>query len=93
MLDVLYFAPPGAAIAAIDPAVGDVPSLARSGTEKGNTAQSQLIAVGQGETRTVSYTVQLPAGPLGALELRHTPTAGQTPVTVDASCDALFGTS
>ena len=91
MLDVLFFAPPGAKIVSISPSKGDVHSLGRAGVEKGNTAVSEMISVPQGKTRTVSYTVQLPGGPLGALELRHTPTVTDTPVTVDASCTALMG--
>ena len=43
-----------------------------------------------GESRTISYEVQLPEGPLGPLELRHTPGPNNTEVTVDASCGALF---
>ena len=93
MLNTLFFAPPGAKIVSISPAKGDVKSLGRTGVEKGNTAVSELIAVPQGKSRTVSYTVQLPDGPLGALELRHTPTVGDTPVTVDASCSALMGSA
>jgi hypothetical protein len=34
--------------------------------------------------------VQLPEGPLGPLQLRHTPTASDTPVTIDPSCGELF---
>ncbi len=89
MLDTLFFAPPGATITAIDPGDGDIPSLSRSGVENGNVGESRLVTLGEGQTRTVSYTVQLPAGPLGPLDLRHTPTANDTPVTVDSSCDAF----
>jgi hypothetical protein len=49
-----------------------------------------LVTLGQGESRTVSYSVQLPGGPLGSLDLRHTPTAGDTPVTIDPSCDPFL---
>jgi len=89
MLDTLFFAPPGASITSIDPGDGDIPSLARSGNENGNAAESRMITVGPGESRTVTYTVQLPGGPLGPLDLRHTPTASATPVTIDASCAPL----
>lgn len=68
----------------------DVASLSRSGVENGNTGESRMVTVGQNETRTVSYTVQLPSGPLGPLDVRHTPTASDTPVTVDASCDPFL---
>lgn len=90
MLDVLFFAPPGAEILSITPENGDIPSLSRSGVEKGNRAESRLVTVAQGETRTVSYTIRFGEGPLGALNLRHTPTVTDTPVSVDASCEALF---
>lgn len=90
MLDTLFFAPPGATITAMDPSDGDIPSLSRSGRENGNTGESRMVTLGQNETRTVSYTVQLPGGPLGPLDLRHTPTASDTPVTVDASCDPFL---
>ncbi|MEV7873743.1 DUF4012 domain-containing protein [Microbacterium sp. NPDC089188] len=89
MLDTLFFAPPGATITAMDPSEGDVPSLSRSGVQNGNVGESRLVTLGQGQTRTVSYTVQLPAGPSGPLDLRHTPTASDTPVTIDPSCDVF----
>lgn len=90
MLDTLFFAPPGATITTMDPAEGDISSLSRTGAENGNTGESRMVTLGQDETRTVSYTVQLPAGPLGPLDLRHTPTANETPVTIDASCDPFL---
>jgi hypothetical protein len=89
MLNTLFFAPPGATITAMDPADGDIPSLSRSGVESNNTGESRMVTLGQNENRTVSYTVQLPAGPLGPLDLRHTPTANDTSVSIDASCDAF----
>lgn len=58
--------------------------------EKGNAAVSKTVFVGQGETETVSFTAALPAGDLGPLRLRHTPTATATPVTIDPTCSALF---
>ena len=90
ILDVLFFAPPGAQITQTVPARGDVARWERSGVEKGNTAVSKTVFIGKGETETVSFTAVLPAGDLGPLRLRHTPTAGSTPVTIDASCNALF---
>jgi hypothetical protein len=90
MLDVVYFAPPGATIVQTTPAEGEVGDWERSGSEKGSTAVSHTVFVPQGETVTASYTVALPAGDLGPLNLRHTPTANATSVTIDASCDALF---
>ncbi len=93
LIDTLFFAPPGATIVSVDPGDGDVPGLDRAGTEKGSTAVSKLVALAQDETRTVSYTVQFPAGELGPLDLRHTPTASATPVNIDASCAAMFPAS
>ena len=90
MLDVLFFAPPGAQITSTDPAVGQVARWERSGVEKGNTALSKTVFVPKNQTVTVSYTVALPQGELGPLNLRYTPTANATPVTIDSSCDALF---
>ena len=90
MLDVLFFAPPGAQIVQTDPARGEVPRWERSGIEKGNTALSKTVFVAKDETITVAYTVAFPEGELGPLHLRHTPTARSTQVTIDASCDALF---
>jgi hypothetical protein len=90
MLDVLFFAPPGAEITSTTPAKGQVPRWERTGVEKGNTAVSKTVFVPKGETVTVAYTVKLPDGELGPLNLRHTPTARDTAVTIDASCDALF---
>ena len=90
MLDVLFFAPPGAQITSTDPAVGQVARWERSGVEKGNTALSKTVFVPKNETVTVSYTVALPQGELGPLNLRYTPTANATPVTIDSSCNALF---
>ena len=90
MIEVLFFAPPGAQITSTDPAVGQVARWERSGVEKGNTALSKTVFVPKNETVTVSYTVALPQGELGPLNLRYTPTANATPVTIDSSCDALF---
>ncbi|MBD8023753.1 DUF4012 domain-containing protein [Microbacterium gallinarum] len=90
MLDVLFFAPPGAQITQTVPATGDAPNWDRSGVEKGNTALSRTVFVPKDETVTVSHTVAFPEGELGPLNLRHTPTASSTAVTIDPSCDALF---
>ena len=90
MLDVLFFAPPGAQITQTVPAAGEVLAWDRGGVEKGNTAISRTVFVPKDQTATVSYTVSFPEGDLGPLNLRHTPTAAATTVTVDPSCDALF---
>ena len=90
LLDVLYFAPPGATITGVDPGEGDAPDLTRAGTEDGRSAQSIAILLDRGQTRTVSYTSALPEGDLGPLSVRYSPTVTDTPVTVDASCGELM---
>lgn len=90
MIDVLFFAPPGAQILTTEPAVGDVAQFDRSGSENGNSALSRLVVVPRGETRTVSSTIRLPDGDLGPLDLRHTPLTSATAVTIDASCGELL---
>lgn len=99
MLNVLFFAPPGGEILWTDPEWGDwqdsydwdgQPFYDREGEDHGNPAVSKTVLLPMGATRTISYQVKLPEGPLGPLELRHTPGANDTEVTVDASCGALF---
>jgi hypothetical protein len=93
MLDVLTFAPPGASIVSTVPAVGEVSEWERTGVEKGHTAVSKTVFVAKNETVTVASTVAFPEGALAPLNLRHTPTANATAVSIDASCDALFGST
>ncbi|HWT34148.1 MAG TPA: DUF4012 domain-containing protein [Microbacterium sp.] len=93
ILDVVSFAPPGAKIVRTVPAKGDVSDWERRGVEDKNTAVSHTVFVPQGKTVTVSYTVKLPDGKLGPLELRHSPTARDTKVTIASSCGQLFGGS
>lgn len=93
MLDVLFFAPPGGEILSTTPDEGDWwdPRYRdRSGADHDNPAESRTVLLAEGETRTVSYTVQLPEGELGPLQLRHTPGAHDTDVTIDANCAPLF---
>lgn len=90
MIDVLFFAPPGARIVSTDPAVGDVGEFDRTGSQSGNSALSRLVVIPQGESRTVSSTIRLPDGILGPLDLRHSPLTSPTTVAIDASCDELF---
>jgi hypothetical protein len=89
LLDVLYFAPPGATIIGVDPGSGDAEGLDRVSTEDGRNAQSIAVMVDKGQTRTVSYTSQLPEGELGALSVRYSPTVTDTPVTIAPSCAEL----
>jgi hypothetical protein len=91
ILDVMYFAPPGASIGSTDPAAGDDPSATRTGEEDGRDVESMRIFVAKGETRTVSFTSTVPKGELGPLSVRYTPTATSTKVDVAASCGALAG--
>ncbi|MDQ1085224.1 MULTISPECIES: DUF4012 domain-containing protein [Microbacterium] len=93
MLDVLFFAPPGGEILSTTPDEGewwDPRFRDRSGSDHDNPAESRTVLLAEGETRTVSYTVQLPDGDLGPLQLRHTPGAHDTAVTIDANCAPLF---
>ena len=93
MLDVLFFAPPGGEILWTDPKRGDRQDGTfhdRSGVDHGNEGLSRTLLLPMGKSRTVSYEVQLPDGPLGPLQLRHTPGANDTQVTVDANCASLF---
>lgn len=93
MLDVLFFAPPGGEILSVEPEEGDWwdPRFRdRSGSDHSNPAESRTLLLEKGQTRTVSYTVELPPGDLGPLELRHTPGANDTEVTIDANCAPLF---
>ncbi len=90
ILDTLYVAPPGSTITAIAPADGDIKRWNRDGAEKGHPLSSRTMLLKMGETKTVSFTTQLPEGELGPLEVRYSPTVTQTPVTVDGSCTGLF---
>ena len=99
MLNALFFAPPGGEILWTNPEWGDwqdsedwegQPFHDREGEDHGNTAVSRTLLLPMGESRTISYEVQLPDGALGPLELRHTPGPNDTEVTIDASCGALF---
>ncbi len=99
MLDVLFFAPPGAEILWTDPKRGDWQDSAnwqgnrfrdRAGVDHDNTAVSRTLLLEMGEERTISYEVQLPDGDLGPLELRHSPGPNHTEVSVDANCGGLF---
>ncbi|MHC2999836.1 hypothetical protein OB08_11925 [Microbacterium sp. HJ5] len=91
ILDVLSVAPPGATITAITPADGDIADWNRDGVEKGHPLASRTMLLPMGESKTVSFTAALPAGELGPLEVRFAPTVTQTPVTIDSSCETIFG--
>jgi hypothetical protein len=91
LMDVVYFAPPGATIIGVDPGAGDAEGLDRRSTEEGRQAQSIAVMVDRGQTRTVSYTSALPEGELGPISVRYSPTVTDTPVTVAPSCAELTG--
>ena len=91
LMDVLYFAPPGATIIGVDPGAGDAEGLDRLSTEEGRQAQSIAVMVDRGQTRTVSYTSKLPDGELGPISVRYSPTVTDTPVTIAPSCAELTG--
>ena len=91
LMDVLYFAPPGATIIGVDPGAGDADGLDRLSTEEGRQAQSIAVMVDRGQTRTVSYTSALPEGELGPISVRFSPTVTDTPVTIAPSCTELTG--
>jgi hypothetical protein len=75
----------------VDPGRGDADGLDRVSTENGRNAQSIAVLVDKGQTRTVSYTSQLPEGELGPLSVRYSPTVTDTPVTIAPSCAELTG--
>ncbi len=91
LLDVLYFAPPGASISGVDPGAGDAEGLDRTSTEDGRNARSIAVMVDRGQSRTVTYTSTLPEGDLGPVSVRYTPTVTDTPVTIAPSCTELVG--
>ncbi len=90
ILDTLSVAPPGSTITQVDPVDGDIARWNRDGVEKGHPLASRTMLIGMGESKTVSFTAALPAGDLGPLEIRYSPTVTQTPVAIDDSCSALF---
>lgn len=90
ILDVFSYALPGGTITS-DPESGDFAKWTRTGAEVGREGKSVTMLVPMGETKTVSFTSTIPEGELGPLEVRYSPTVTQTPVTIDASCEGLFG--
>ncbi|WP_314505729.1 DUF4012 domain-containing protein [uncultured Microbacterium sp.] len=91
IMDVLFFAPPGGTILGSQPATGDIPEWSRTSTENGRNAGSITVFLGQGETRSVTYTSSVPEGELGPISARYSPTVTDTPVTIAASCAELTG--
>lgn len=92
ILDVAYFAPPGADSITVDPAEGDF-GLDRSGVEQGRSARSIAIGLEPGQTRSFTFTSTLPraavgaAGAPAAVDVRHTPLVGETPISIhEATC-------
>lgn len=91
IMDVLFFAPPGGTVLGSDPAAGDIPSWSRASTENGRNAGSITVFLGQGETRSVTFTSSLPDGPLAPFSARFSPTVTDTPVSIASSCTELTG--
>lgn len=89
ILNVLYFAPPGAEILATEPVTGDESSWDRASVEDGRNAVSRTIVLDAGEVRTVSFESALGTGPHGPLSVRFTPGVNPTPIEVDSSCAGL----
>ncbi|UUT35715.1 hypothetical protein [Microbacterium elymi] len=89
ILDVMYFAPPGSKITGVTPDADD-PAATRTGVERDRNVQSTRYFVASGETKTISYTSTLPAGILGPLSVRYSPTVTDTPVSISNSCAPLF---
>lgn len=85
ILNVLFFAPPGAEISATEPMRGDVQDWDRATTEEGHPAESRTIILPAGETRVVSFDFTLPPG-ASPLSLRYTPGVNPTDVTIASSC-------
>ena len=88
--DIIYFAPPGSEIKAVDPKFGDSYADWRTGVEQGRNAESIRVFVPSGETKTVSFTSTLPEGSLGPLSVRYTPTVTTTPVTISPTCGGVL---
>lgn len=93
ILDTLYVAPPDTTIVTIDPREGDIEAWSRNGMQKGHESASRTMLLAAGETRTVSFMVQLPAERLAPLDIRFSPTVAATPISIDGSCSSLFAAS
>ena len=92
MLDVLYFAPPGATIDGVDPARGDVARFERSSTEGGRSAQSVAGLRRPGRDAHGRRTrARCRRASSGRCRCATRPRATTTAVTIAPSCAALTG--
>lgn len=85
ILDVLFFGPAGGQITGVDPADGDWPSMHRTGVEQNRPAETVTIGLAPGQTRTITSTMTVDRssiGESGAVDVRTTPLATESPVTV-----------
>lgn len=89
-LDVIGLSLPGGKLTGSSPGSGDRDGWDRSAPYKGRQAESLFITLAKDETRKVSFTSTIPEGVDAPLEVRFTPTVGDTPVTVDQSCLDMF---
>jgi hypothetical protein len=88
--DVTSMALPGGQLVATDPGKGDKQGWDRDGVVNGRQAKSLFVELKKGESRTVSFTSTVPDDAKQPLSVRYSPTVTETPVTIDASCTAMF---
>ncbi len=93
MLDVVGIALPGGKLVGSSPEKGARKDQERSGLYKGREAKSMLINVPMGGSKTVSFTSTVPDDATKPLQVRYSPTVGETPVTIDGSCGSMFPAS
>ncbi|MDQ1205654.1 DUF4012 domain-containing protein [Microbacterium sp. SORGH_AS_0862] len=92
LLDLLFIAPPGSTIVGSDPATSDLDGWDRSGVESGRPGESRTLVVPMGESRTITFTSTIPEDAQGPISIRRSAGVGDTPISIDASCDALPAT-
>lgn len=93
MLDVIGIALPGGKLVSSSPEKGERKDQERSGLYKGRETKSMLINVPMGGSKTVSFTSTVPDDATKPLQVRYSPTVGETPVTIDGSCGSMFPAS
>ncbi|QCQ17044.1 DUF4012 domain-containing protein [Microbacterium sp. RG1] len=92
LLDLLFIAPPGSTIVGSDPATSDLDGWDRSGVDSGRAGESRTLVVPMGESRTIKFTSTIPEDAQGPISIRRSAGVGDTPISIDASCDALAAT-
>lgn len=93
MLDVVGIALPGGKLVGSSPEKGARKDQERSGLYKGREAKSMLVNVPMGGSKKVSFTSTVPDDATKPLQVRYSPTVGETPVTIDGSCGTMFPAS